>query len=635
MITKIKPVVVGLTPKAKRTMMFAAKELSRYMAQVDPFGDYPIIPAQVYSGKEKDTLFLVVGHEALPKVKDAKFDDAILIDTEGVCGVIAGANARAVLIAMYRYLRENGFVFTKPGKHGEYIPETFCGKTLSVCEVPDNRHRCICIEGTLPQESLIDVIDWVPKAAMNGYFIQFFQPRAFYLGYYNLYRGIDLSNEEMAALTDVVRDEMAKRSLMHHAVGHGWTALAVGLDANSWEPYEGKLTDEQRSMMAEVNGVRGLYQGRPLNTHLCYSQKKVRDAVNRVLVAYCESHPEVDFVYFSLADAENNTCECEECRKLRLSDYYVRMLNELDEMLTEKGLTTKIVTSAYSSLMWAPLKERFNNHSRFVLHMAPIARTYTKPLSKMAEGTEIPPYKLNEMVYVKSIDENLALFNGWRDMMENKPFIFDYYYCCEYVQELTNWGTAQIANQDIKAYKELGLNGLVNCMVNRAYLPTAVLINVIAETLWDTEKDFDDIADRTLKSQFGAEGAPFVRAYLEEIFACGYAEAMRGEKDIKAPEEQAKIQKAVDVIRAHRDEIATWVEKVSGNCKHEWEALYLHGELVERMFLFQLAETQEEKDAIAKEYRIYAETKVDQFKIEFDRGTYIPFGASPFPYGEQ
>ena len=110
---------------------------------------------------------------------------------------------------------------------------------------------------------------------------------------------------------------------------------------------------------------------------------------------------------------------------------------------------------------------------------------------------------------------------------------------------------------------------------------------------------------------------------------------MRGAKDIKAPEVQAKIQKAVDVIRAHRDEIATWAEKASGNCKHEWEALYLHGELVERMFLFQLAETQEEKDAIAKEYRIYAETKVDQFKIEFDRGTYIPFGASPIPYGEQ
>ncbi len=635
MICKIKPVTGGLTEKAKRTMLFAARELARYMVMVDPKGDYPVIPAVSSGGKEKDTLFLTIGHEGLPKVDDVKLDDAILIDTEGVCGVVAGSNARSVLIAMYRFLRENGFVFTKPGRYGEYVPETFVGKNLFISEAAAHQHRCICIEGTLPQEALFDVIDWLPKVGFNGYFIQFFQPRAFYLGYYNMYRGIELSNEEMAALTDVVRDEIAKRSLIHHSVGHGWTSVAVGLDGNSWEPYFGEISEEHRSMMAEVSGVRGLYEDRPLNTNLCYSQAKVRDKMTDAIVEHCETHPDEDFICISLADGYNNTCECEECRKLRVSDYYVRMLNELDEKLTAKGLDNKIVTSMYNSLMWTPLKERFHNSKRFVLHMAPIARTYTHPLTKPTEGTELPEYVLNHMPEVKDTAQNLALCYEWMKIMENKPFVFDYYYCCEYVQELTNWGTAQIASQDIKAYEELGFNGLVNCMVNRAYLPTAVLINVIAETLWDTSKEFDDIADRTLINQFGKEGAPFVRAYLEEIFACGYAEAMRGEKDIKSPEEQAKIAKAVDVIRAHRADIAAWTEKATGNQKHDWQALYLHGELVERMFLYQLAETQEEKDAIAKEYRIYAETKVDEFKIEFDRGTYIPFGASPEPYHEQ
>ncbi len=634
MITKIKPVVGGLSVKAKRTMMFAAQDLARYMKQADPFGDYPIIPADAFGGKEENTLFLVVDHEALPNVEDKKLDDAILIDTEGVCGVIAGTNARATLIAMYRFLRENGFHFIKPGKFGEHVPETFPGKTLSICEAAAHRHRALCLEGSIMQEALFDMIDWIPKVGFNGYFIQFFQPRAFYLGYYINYRGISLSNEEMAAITDVVRDEIAKRSLLHHAVGHGWTCQAVGLDSNSWEPYYGEVTDEQKAMMAEVNGERGLFDHRPLNTNLCYSQQKVRDKMSDAVLEYCKTHPDVDYVHIWLADWQNNCCECEECRKLRTSDYYVRMLNELDEKLEKEGLDTKIVFLMYTGLLWAPLKERFKNHKRFVLMFAPISRTYTHPLAKPETDVPAPEYILNKIPELKGVDENLALLRDWQAVSDGDTFIFDYYYCSEYVQELTNWGTAQIANKDIKAYHELGLNGLVNCMVNRAYLPTAVLIQVIAQTLWDTDKNFDDIADYTLSIQFG-EGASFVRSYLEEIFACGYAEAMRGEKDIKAPEERAKMQKAVDVIRAHRDEIAAWTAKMTGNQKHEWEALYLHGELVERMFLFQLAETQEEKDAIAKEYRIYAETKVDLFKIEFDRGTYIPFGASPFPYGEQ
>ncbi len=634
MITKIKPVIGGLSAKAKRTMMFAARDLARYMRLCDYLGDYPVVPVETFKGKEKDTLYLVVGHEALPSVPDVNLDDAVLIDTEGVCGVISGTNARATLIAMYRFLRENGFSFVKPGKHGEHIPAVFAGKTLSICEKAAHRHRATCIEGSLKQELLLDTIDWLPKVGFNGYFIQFFQPRAFYLGHYNRLKQIELSNEEMAAITEVVRDEIAKRSLLHHAVGHGWTCKAVGLDSNSWEQYFGEITDEQRAMMAEINGERGLFDHRPLNTNLCYSQQKVRDKMSDAVVEYCKTHPNVDYVHIWLADWQNNCCECEECKKLRTSDYYVRMLNELDEKMTAEGLDTKIVFLMYTGLLWAPLRERFKNHERFVLMFAPISRTYTHPLEKLKENIPAPEYILNKIPELKGVDENLALLRDWQAVSDGDMFIFDYYYCCEYVQELTNWGTAQIANKDIKAFKELGLNGLVNCMVNRAYLPTAVLINVIADTLWDADVTFDQVADRVLAAQFG-EGAAFVRAYLEEVFACGYAEAMRGEKDIKTPEEQAKIAKAVDVLRAHRDEIAAWCDKAEGNRKHEWDALYLHNELVERMFLFQLAETQEEKDAIAKEYRIFAETKVDEFHIEFDRATYIPFGASPEPYNEQ
>ena len=61
----------------------------------------------------------------------------------------------------------------------------------------------------------------------------------------------------------------------------------------------------------------------------------------------------------SLADLRRNHCECEECQKKRPSDWYMMILNEVDEMMTKKGLSTIIQLSAYVDIMFAPETERF------------------------------------------------------------------------------------------------------------------------------------------------------------------------------------------------------------------------------------------------------------------------------------
>ena len=43
-----------------------------------------------------------------------------MIDVKNMAGTITGSNARAVLIACYRFLREIGFAFVKPGKYGDF-----------------------------------------------------------------------------------------------------------------------------------------------------------------------------------------------------------------------------------------------------------------------------------------------------------------------------------------------------------------------------------------------------------------------------------------------------------------------------------------------------------------------------------
>jgi hypothetical protein len=47
------------------------------------------------------------------------------------------------------------------------------------------------------------------------------------------------------------------------------------------------------------------------------------------------------------------------------SDFYVMLLNELDEELTKRGIKTKIVFVAYLDLLWAPQKVKLKNRTVF------------------------------------------------------------------------------------------------------------------------------------------------------------------------------------------------------------------------------------------------------------------------------
>ena len=96
------------------------------------------------------------------------------------------------------------------------------------------------------------------------------------------------------------------------------------------------------------------------------------------MVEYCKNHPSVDYLHFWLADEALNQCECEKCAEKRPSDYYVDMLNMLDEKLSLAGIDTKIVFLIYVDLLFAPEKEKIKNPDRFTLMFAPINRWYSE-----------------------------------------------------------------------------------------------------------------------------------------------------------------------------------------------------------------------------------------------------------------
>ena len=148
--------------------------------------------------------------------------------------------------------------------------------------------------------------------------------------------------------------EIAKRGLLFHDMGHGWTADPFGLDtAAGWKKDNNdELTDEIRQYLAQIDGVRGLFMNNALCTNLCMSNPKVRRIVAEYIAEYAKVQNNVDFLHVWLADASGNHCECEVCRTKTPSDWYIMMLNDIDEELTKRELDTHIVFISYVRILF-------------------------------------------------------------------------------------------------------------------------------------------------------------------------------------------------------------------------------------------------------------------------------------------
>ena len=104
------------------TVDFAAEELKKYLRMMMPrCGEIEI----KYDPEAKDGFRLGLMQDFgidTSEAEDTTLDDIIHIDTDESDGIIAGSNARSVLLAVYRYLTINGCRWLFPGIDGEFIP---------------------------------------------------------------------------------------------------------------------------------------------------------------------------------------------------------------------------------------------------------------------------------------------------------------------------------------------------------------------------------------------------------------------------------------------------------------------------------------------------------------------------------
>jgi len=509
-----------------RTLGFAASELARYLKRATG-KRFAVVRTERVA--RVDAAFVLGVCEDVGVARPARLpadDDWLCIQPHRNGYVLTGSNPRSVLFAVYRYLRELGFRWVRPGRRGEIVPllKSALRKGIHVDERASYRYRTICIEGAASRQHVIDLIDWAAKHAMNGYFIQFEYGLCFWQRWYrhadNPYWKAEPFRPATARkiVDDVIR-ELKKRDLRFERMGHGWTCAALGLPGEGWDTLEQKLTAAQTQWLAQLDGKRQLFHGVALNTNLCYGTPEVRSALTDRIAQYAAEHPEVDALHFWLADGSNNNCECEACRKGRPADFFVDMLNELDAKLTAAGLATKIVFLIYVDLLWPPTQRRIERPDRFILMFAPITRSYLSSFAGAAKGApKLEPYVRNKLQFPKGAAENIAHLRAWQKLFKGDGFDFDYHNIWACYFDPNQFTLARVLHRDIQKLGRIGLHGFNSCQNQRASYPHNLLMDVMAATLWDKRRSFKQIAADSFADAFGRDGAQ-AAAFFEQMSA--------------------------------------------------------------------------------------------------------------------
>ena len=495
-------------------------------------------------------------------VENPKYDDAIAISVKDRVGYVAGSNERSVLIGVYRLLSEWGIRWVRPGKNGTYYPKSCDARDVELCEKAYRRHRTMCIEGAVSLENVLDMVEWLPKAGFNGYFIQFHDAFIFFDRWYG-HRGSTVKSPEpfdyetSLRYVNTVIGEVKKRGLLLQRMGHGWTCDPFGVTNHGWDPLDpADIPDSYREVCALVDGKRDVWKNIPGATQLCLSNKYARDTVKAGVIRYLKENPETDVLHFWMGDYYNNTCECDECRKLTASDAYVQLINEVTDEIKSEGLDTMLVITCYYNYANAPTTYRIKHPEMVTLMLAPITRTFSRPFPSEYRIKQAPEYKINSFGLPSSVDEILSYLYEWKQCFSGNAVDFDYHLMWDYVVDAGAECMARVLYEDIRSFDSLGIDGYISCQLQRNTFPTSIVMTVMGKTLWNRDVSFEEVKKELYEASFGADAAEKMGDYFATVSRGFDIGAMRSQNSMTNEE---KIRNMKETLRA-MEEIVPFIE---------------------------------------------------------------------------
>jgi len=570
-----------------RVLDFAAEELRKYLKMMMP-SEGEIAISLEPEAKDGFRLGLLEDFGLPNEAPDPRLDDIVHVETTAEGGILAGSNPRSVLFAVYRFLKENGCRFLFPGTDGEFIPRR-APEATSYHKMASYRYRGHTTEGGPSLEQVLLYIDYQTKQEMNVYAL--YEAFSYFRRYYNHARN---AANRMAEPIDrdlekqwhgLCEAELSKRGIQIWEGGHGMGARMLGIDLNDRYLYkEGKkdVSEEIRPNLAMINGKRGLNRRDPIFTNFCMSRPDLRTALAKHIVETAEKNPLIDQISVSLADTSHYHCECEECQKKRPSDWYMMILNEVDEMMTKKGLSTIVQLSAYVDNMFAPETERLNHPERFILKATPIARRYNRSVS-----TELPepkPYVRNAWERPTSSEAYFAQFREWQKVFPGTCVAYEYHYWKAQYRDLGGVAMCRRLYEDVLSWKDLGLDGGIQDGSNKSFFPTPFLSHIYSATLWNRDLDYEKEQEDYFLHCYGEDWKK-VKRYLERIsaafdhdFLCGAKCADISKGQFYNPAQVEKLAEVKEICAEARELIQSHLAMPTRPQTICWRLLWRHTE---------------------------------------------------------
>ncbi len=535
-----------------------------------------------------------------PNVEDVFFDDLFDINIQNGKGYIAGSNPRSVLFGVYEYLKSCGCRFIRPGKDGDYIPQfDISNHTFTCTKKAELKIRCQMIEGAISVEHTLDSIDFMAKNYYNSFYIQFVHPYSFYRRWYEhqyskTKQPENVSYAEMEEFTDRIEREVKKRGLLLHNLGHGYLFEPFGIRHYGVQN-DLSLPEEVKQYVALVDGKRDIHGGSINYTQLCNSNPKVRKILVDYMVQFLKERPRTDVLRVLLADGVNNQCECDECRKLTPSDYFVMFMNELDEAFTKEGIQTKIFFSLYVDILWPPVREYIKNSNRFFANVA-----FTKSKDKPS-AEKIPAFELNKYnPFRGGTVTALDYMDAWKPYYKGLFSTTSYYMYASHFYDPGLFELSENFASDVPEMKKLNLVGVTSCQTMRYGFPTALPNATMGAVTFDNNFDFEGFTDAYFEGAYGKDWQK-AKAYLKEITKRFSPSSLKIDEDVVLqdtdPETDApivkksyvgnpEVQKNLKSISSFVDSFMPTVENhlnEQNPChKISWEYLKYHGEFCKR-----------------------------------------------------
>jgi hypothetical protein len=192
------------------------------------------------------------------------------------------------------------------------------------------------------------------------------------------------------------------------------------------------------------------------------------------------------------------------------------LMNDIDDALTAKNLKTRIVFIVYVDTTWPPITERINNPERFSILLAPISRSYLMTLPKEGVTSKPKPFELNKLTLPGSLEEYFAYFAEWRKFWKGAAFAYEYHFWWHQACDLSGIKLSERINEDIKAYKDNLVNGVVEDGSQRSFFPNGLAFYTYARTLYDTSLSAKEIAEDYYSFAYGEDWEKFYN-YLEKV----------------------------------------------------------------------------------------------------------------------